>query len=49
MENKEKYVCKECGKEAFIIDEKIIRSCDHKTTIILQINVVVTGDGCCST
>jgi len=43
----EKYVCKECGKDAFLKDGQIVRSCEHNTTVTLQLEVVVTGDGGC--
>lgn len=42
----ERYICKECGKEAEVKkDGTIIRSCEHKTTIILDMSVTCTGDG----
>lgn len=42
----EKYICKECGKEARVKpDGTIIRSCEHNGTILLDIKIVVTAKG----
>ena len=39
----EKYLCKECGAEAMVSTDGIItRSCDHNTTVILDISLEVT-------
>lgn len=41
----EKYVCKECGAEATVKENgEIIRTCDHVTTIVLELMIVVTGE-----
>ena len=41
----DKYICKECGAEATVDEKgKITRTCEHNTTIILELNVVVTGE-----
>jgi hypothetical protein len=41
----DRYICKECGAEATVGDDgKIVRTCEHNTTIILELNVVVTGE-----
>jgi hypothetical protein len=41
----DKYLCKDCGAEAFIgTDNKIIRTCDHDSTIILDLHVEVFGE-----
>jgi hypothetical protein len=42
---RDKYICKECSKEALDINGKIVRSCEHTGTIILELNVIVTGEG----
>jgi hypothetical protein len=41
----EGYICKECGADA-TVDENgvIIRTCEHNTTVILNLEVVVTGE-----
>ena len=42
----ERYICKECGAEVFVdTDGNITRTCDHTTTVILDIEVVATGEG----
>lgn len=39
----EKYLCKECGAEAMVSTEGVItRSCEHNTTVILDIKLEVT-------
>lgn len=43
-EERDRYVCKECGKEAGVSrDGKIKRSCEHNTTVVLQLNVIARG------
>ena len=41
----EKYICKECEKEVTVQNGLVTRSCEHKGTIILQMDVVCTGEG----
>lgn len=45
MEKSSDYVCKECGKEAVVQDGKIIRSCNHVTTIIAKMSGTAYGVG----
>jgi hypothetical protein len=41
----DKYICKECGAEATVDEQgKITRSCEHNTTIILDLSVTVYGE-----
>lgn len=41
----DKYTCKQCGAEATVDkDGTIHRTCEHNTTIILSLEVVVTGE-----
>lgn len=41
----ERYICKQCGAEATVNnDGTIIRTCEHNSTIVLEMEVVVTGE-----
>jgi hypothetical protein len=41
----DKYTCKECGAEATVDEQgNITRSCEHNTTIILDLHVEVFGE-----
>jgi len=42
----ERYFCKECGAKATVsADGSIHRTCEHMTTIILDITVTCRGEG----
>jgi DNA-directed RNA polymerase subunit RPC12/RpoP len=43
----EKYICKECGRDVLVTEQKTIRSCEHTGTIVLQMDVVTSGTGGC--
>ena len=41
----DRYICKECGASATVDkDGKIVRTCEHTGTILLDLHVVVTGE-----
>lgn len=41
----EKYMCKECGAEAMVsLDGIITRTCEHDSTVVLDISVEVFGE-----
>jgi ribosomal protein L37AE/L43A len=42
----DRYLCKECGKEATVdTNGAIWRSCEHKGTILLDMTVTCYGEG----
>ena len=42
----EKYICKECGMSVIILENgEKLRPCGHKGTILLDMDVVCTGEG----
>ena len=40
----EEYICKECGKLVKMADGELIRSCDHKGTVVATMSAVATGE-----
>ena len=42
----EKYICKECGMAVLILNNgEQLRPCGHKGTILLDMDVICTGEG----